>query len=272
MAAAVAEPAGAAKPAGGSGEHHDVVVIGAGVSGLATAWHLRDRDVLVLEETERVGGRIRSERRGDTWLNFGAHVYGGDGTATDRLLRGLGVTALPLPGTARRARVRRPHRHQPGRDLSAPAAAAGALSRGAGPRRPQAALRRRPLRPDDPAAARRVRGGAAGPGRQLHGRRVVQRPDRPAAAGRGRDVPLHADALERRAGRAGRRLRRRLLPPRVGPLVRPLARHRRRAVDHDRAAGEHDAGDPLRRPGDARRGVGRRGARDSTRTAAASTS
>jgi oxygen-dependent protoporphyrinogen oxidase len=90
--------AGAASPAGGAGEHHDVVVIGAGASGLATAWHLRDRDVLVLEEAERIGGRIRSERRGDTWLNFGAHVYGGDGTATDRLLRGIGVTALPLPG------------------------------------------------------------------------------------------------------------------------------------------------------------------------------
>ncbi len=84
--------------AAGSEERRDVVVIGAGVSGLATAWHLRDRGVLVLEETERVGGRIRSERRGDTWLNFGAHVYGGEGTATDRLLRGLGVTALPLPG------------------------------------------------------------------------------------------------------------------------------------------------------------------------------
>ena len=79
-------------------EHRDVVVVGAGVSGLATAWHLRDRDVLVVEESDRLGGRIRSEPRADTWLNFGAHVYGGDGTATDRLLRGLGVTALPLPG------------------------------------------------------------------------------------------------------------------------------------------------------------------------------
>ncbi len=79
-------------------ERHDVVVVGAGVSGLAAAWHLRDRDVLVVEETGRLGGRIKSLPRADTWLNFGAHVYGGDGTATDRLLRGLGASALPLPG------------------------------------------------------------------------------------------------------------------------------------------------------------------------------
>ena len=79
-------------------ERHDVVVVGGGISGLATAWHLRDRDVLVLEASERVGGRVYSVPREDTWLNFGAHVYGGVGTATDRLLRGLDVWDPPLPG------------------------------------------------------------------------------------------------------------------------------------------------------------------------------
>ncbi len=81
-----------------AGEHHEVVIVGAGISGLATAWHLRDRDVLVLEESGRAGGRICSERREDTWLNFGAHGFGGGATATGRLLAELGVTALPLSG------------------------------------------------------------------------------------------------------------------------------------------------------------------------------
>ena len=53
---------------------YDAVIVGGGVSGLAAAWDLRDRDVLVLESSERVGGRIRSEPRDGVWLNFGAHV------------------------------------------------------------------------------------------------------------------------------------------------------------------------------------------------------
>ncbi|CAN5132701.1 hypothetical protein BH09ACT13_BH09ACT13_12300 [soil metagenome] len=38
----------------------DVVVVGAGIAGLAAAWSLRDRDVLVLEAEDRVGGRMKS--------------------------------------------------------------------------------------------------------------------------------------------------------------------------------------------------------------------
>jgi len=77
----------------------DVVVVGGGIAGLAAAWSLRDLDVLVLEAAERVGGRIRSERRGRYWLNLGAHVFAGPGSATDRLLRETGVEAADVPGT-----------------------------------------------------------------------------------------------------------------------------------------------------------------------------
>ncbi len=81
-----------------SGSGPDTVVVGAGIAGLAAAWYLRDRDVLVLEESDRVGGRLMSEGRGDYWLNYGAHVFGGSSTATGHLLDELGVPAAPVPG------------------------------------------------------------------------------------------------------------------------------------------------------------------------------
>jgi oxygen-dependent protoporphyrinogen oxidase len=73
-------------------------VIGGGIAGLAAAWDLRNRDIAVLEGSGRLGGRIRSEPREPYWLNLGAHVFSGPGSATGRLVADVGVESLPVPG------------------------------------------------------------------------------------------------------------------------------------------------------------------------------
>jgi oxygen-dependent protoporphyrinogen oxidase len=73
-------------------------VIGGGIAGLAAAWDLRNRDVVVLEGADRLGGRIRSEPRAPYWMNLGAHVFSGPGSATGRLVADVGVESLPVPG------------------------------------------------------------------------------------------------------------------------------------------------------------------------------
>lgn len=76
----------------------DVVIIGGGIGGLSGAWRLRHRDVLVLEAGSRPGGRLRSERRGDYWLNFGAHLFGESTSPAGALADELGLEARPIPG------------------------------------------------------------------------------------------------------------------------------------------------------------------------------
>ena len=77
---------------------HDAVVVGGGIAGLTAAWALREKDVRLLEATDRLGGRIRSEPRDDLWLNLGAHVFSGAGSATARLLAEVGVQDAPVSG------------------------------------------------------------------------------------------------------------------------------------------------------------------------------
>ena len=77
----------------------DAIVIGGGIAGMSAAWRLRFGDVLVLEASNRIGGRLRSERRGKYWLNWGGHVFGGEGSYADKLLKEVGVDALNLPGS-----------------------------------------------------------------------------------------------------------------------------------------------------------------------------
>ncbi|MEU3713777.1 protoporphyrinogen/coproporphyrinogen oxidase [Streptomyces catenulae] len=84
---------------------HDVVVVGAGISGLAAADTLRraGRSVTVLEAADSVGGRMRTHRADGYVMDTGAEVLSVAGyDATWRLIRrtGLGpaeTTRIPHP-------------------------------------------------------------------------------------------------------------------------------------------------------------------------------
>src|SRR6266851_175910 len=52
--------------------HPEVVILGAGLAGMTAAYHLRDRDVVVVESRDRVGGRTLSGEHDSYWYNSGA--------------------------------------------------------------------------------------------------------------------------------------------------------------------------------------------------------
>ena len=77
----------------------DVVVIGGGIAGLSAAWRLRHRDVLLLEAADRLGGRLRSDPRGDYWMNYGAHLFPAPGSLVDSMVRDCGLETVPVTGS-----------------------------------------------------------------------------------------------------------------------------------------------------------------------------
>lgn len=74
----------------------DVVVIGAGLAGMTAAYELRDRDVIVLDRRDRVGGRTLSWTHHDHWYNSGAQFVWDERTVA--LCRQLGIELLGAKG------------------------------------------------------------------------------------------------------------------------------------------------------------------------------
>ncbi|WP_129311072.1 NAD(P)/FAD-dependent oxidoreductase [Streptomyces sp. L2] len=78
--------------------HHDVIVLGAGLAGLAAARDLAaaGTDVLVLEARDRVGGRVEQTRTPDgRTVQLGGEVVGHGHTAYLRLAKELGLDLVP---------------------------------------------------------------------------------------------------------------------------------------------------------------------------------
>jgi oxygen-dependent protoporphyrinogen oxidase len=77
----------------------DVVIVGGGIAGLSAAWRLRHRDVLLLEGSDRLGGRMHSEPCGEYWLNYGAHLFPAPGSIVDAIARDCGLETVPVTGS-----------------------------------------------------------------------------------------------------------------------------------------------------------------------------
>jgi oxygen-dependent protoporphyrinogen oxidase len=80
-------------------EDCDVVIVGGGIAGLVAAHRLREYEPVVLEASDRVGGRIWSKQRGDLALSVGAHMFPPPDSVIGQLVSELGLEVKPITGS-----------------------------------------------------------------------------------------------------------------------------------------------------------------------------
>jgi hypothetical protein len=81
------------KPAVSS--HHDVVIVGGGVSGMSAAYFLRGRDFLLLEKEPHWGGNAYLEEYQGQGFATGS-AFDEKDTASEKLAREIGLIELPI--------------------------------------------------------------------------------------------------------------------------------------------------------------------------------
>src|SRR5215208_2792382 len=79
-----------------------VYVVGAGPSGLAAAWRLREagRDVVVVESRDRVGGQLLSIRRDGYLMEAGTTILPAAYDSVMRLVHDVGITNELIPANS----------------------------------------------------------------------------------------------------------------------------------------------------------------------------
>lgn len=78
-------------------EHHDVVIVGAGISGLTCGYYLGKRDFLILEKNDRAGGRAISGVHNNFSYAKGAEYLGRPESHLAKMIKGLHLTPKEIP-------------------------------------------------------------------------------------------------------------------------------------------------------------------------------
>lgn len=73
---------------------YDAVIVGGGLSGITTAYMLRNKNILLLEKEDRFGGRVESEQIYEMTNNVGTQFFSDVGGSLTNLMDELGIDRL----------------------------------------------------------------------------------------------------------------------------------------------------------------------------------
>ena len=82
-----------------TGDVRDVVIVGGGAAGIAAAWQLRDKDMVLLEASDVLGGRMKSVERDGYWLNLGGHIFPAGTSLMRTLIDELSLDTIAITGS-----------------------------------------------------------------------------------------------------------------------------------------------------------------------------
>lgn len=73
---------------------YDTVIVGAGIAGLTAAYMLRDKKLLLLEQEDRFGGRVWTEKINEATYNIGTQFFTEEETSFVHLVNELGIERI----------------------------------------------------------------------------------------------------------------------------------------------------------------------------------